>query len=79
MTETTVLPVTSPEDMKAVLQLRATQLIAGIQQGAHPQQIKDHIVSMYQVSEILLEAFNKVEAELNPPDPQEANGEEQRH
>ena len=75
----TVLPVTSPDDMVAVLQRRCAQLIAGLQKGVHPQQIKDHIVSMYRVSEVLLEAFNKLEAELNHPDPQEASGEEQRH
>lgn len=79
MTETTVLPVTSPDDMVAVLQRRCAQLIAGLQQGVHPQQIKDHIVSMYRVSEVLLEAFNRMEAELNPSDTQDANGEETAH
>ncbi len=76
MTET-VLPVTSPDDMKAVLQLRAGQLIAGLQNGAHPQKIKDHIVSMYQVSEILLEASNQLEERVKAE--QEANGEERAH
>lgn len=77
MTET-VLPVTSPDDMVAVLQRRCAQLMAGLQQGAHPQQIKDHIVSMYQVADILLEAVNKLQGE-SPEEEHEPNGEERAH
>lgn len=78
MTEATILPVTSPDDMVAVLQRRCTQLLAGIQNGANPTQIKEHIVSMYRVAEILEEAWGKM-AEEEQQVEASGNGEEQRH
>lgn len=80
MTEPTMLPITSPDDMVAVLQRRCAQLMAGLQQGAHPRQIKDHIISMYQVADILVEAFEKMQPEATEAQEEpEPNGEEQRH
>lgn len=78
----TVLPVTNPSDMLAVLQHRTNQLALGLQQfpvGISPQQIKDHIVSMYQVSDILLEAWNKLQAADEAESGQETNGEDRAH
>lgn len=75
-----VLQVTSPDDMVAILQRRTAQLALGLQQGAHPQHIKDHIVSMYQVADILLEAYNRRQAENGADEQQEeAKQEEPRH
>lgn len=79
MTEQTILPLTSPDDMRAVLQFRTTQLLAALAQGAHPQVVKDHIVSMYQVADILLEAWTKRQAANDVEDGTEPNAEERAH
>lgn len=79
MTDTTILPITSPDEMRAILQYRCSQLMAGIQHGAHPQQIKDHIVSMYQAADILVEKWESLQADAAEPEQAEGNGEDRAH